>query len=121
MPNRQTFHEWLAKVDGAKVRYNEAVQMRTERYVEEITEISDDGRNDYQQGKDGPVLNAEHISRSKLRVDSRKWIASKLVPHIYGDKTTLVGANDTPLIPENNDVETARRVAFLLSQGLEAV
>jgi hypothetical protein len=32
------------------------------------------------------VVNTEHIQRSRLRVDARKWIASKLKPKKYGDK-----------------------------------
>lgn len=36
------------------------------------------------------------------------------------DKHEVTGANGAPLIPEGNDAETARRVAFLLTQGLEA-
>jgi hypothetical protein len=119
MPNRTNFYDWLKK-DGAQARYDAAVIQRTTRAVEELTEIADDGRNDFYQGKDGMVLNAEHVSRSKLRVETRKWLASKILPNTYGDKTTIVGANNTPLIPANSDAETARRVAFLLTQGLEA-
>ena len=32
------------------------------------------------------VVNSEHIQRSRLRVDTRKWVASKLLPKRYGDK-----------------------------------
>jgi len=52
----------------------------------QILEISDDGTNDYVQTEDGEVPNHEHIQRSRLRVDSRKWLASKLAPKKYGDK-----------------------------------
>jgi hypothetical protein len=34
----------------------------------------------------GWQLNGEHLQRSRLRVDTRKWIASKLKPKKYGDK-----------------------------------
>lgn len=34
----------------------------------------------------GWVLNGEHVQRSRLRVESRKWIASKLKPKAYGEK-----------------------------------
>jgi hypothetical protein len=37
------------------------------------------------------MLNNEFVARSKLRVDSRKWILSKLLPKIYGDKIALTG------------------------------
>lgn len=32
------------------------------------------------------VADNEHINRSRLRIDTRKWIAAKLAPKIYGDK-----------------------------------
>ena len=35
--------------------------------------------------EDGFQLDTEHINRSRLRIDSRKWMASKLAPKIYGD------------------------------------
>ena len=37
--------------------------------------------------EDGNVrVNPDVIARSRLRVDTRKWYASKLAPKIYGDK-----------------------------------
>ena len=30
-------------------------------------------------------VNGEHIQRSRVRIDTRKWLASKLVPRMYGD------------------------------------
>ena len=53
----------------------------------EIFDISDDGTNE-RNGKDseGFQLNGEAIQRSKLRVDTRKWALSKLVPKKYGDR-----------------------------------
>jgi hypothetical protein len=30
--------------------------------------------------------NHDHINRARLRIDTRKWVASKLAPKIYGDK-----------------------------------
>jgi hypothetical protein len=48
----------------------------------------------------GWVLNGEHVQRSRLRVDTRKWFASKVAPKIYGDKieTAVTGANGGPLV-----------------------
>ena len=37
----------------------------------------------------GWVLNGEHIQRSRLRVDTRKWYLSKLNPKKYGDKVDV--------------------------------
>ena len=40
-------------------------------------------------GKFGKVVDQEHIGRSRLRIDTRKWAASKLAPKKYGDKLDL--------------------------------
>lgn len=59
--------------------------------AEEILEIADDGTNDWmmRQGENGvalePIVDHEHISRSKLRVDARKWLMAKMQPKKYGD------------------------------------
>jgi len=70
--------------------------------AEEILEISDDGSNDWMERKrqDGSVetvLNSEHINRSRLRVDSRKWLLSKMAPKKYGDRIEIAGDKENPL------------------------
>ena len=48
----------------------------------------------------GYKLNGEHVQRSKLRIDARKWKASKLAPQKYGDKvSTEVSGPDGGAVP----------------------
>jgi hypothetical protein len=55
--------------------------------ADEILEISDDASLDVTQTEDGRVIvDQERIARSRLRVDSRKWMLSKMLPKIYGEK-----------------------------------
>ena len=54
--------------------------------ADEIIEISDDASGDVVETDNGPKPNAEFTARSRLRVDSRKWMLSKMLPKIYGDK-----------------------------------
>lgn len=58
--------------------------------ADEILQIADDTREDYVtkevRGKEVEAFNAENVSRSRLRVDARKWLAAKLAPTVYGDK-----------------------------------
>jgi hypothetical protein len=64
--------------------------------ADEICDIADDASNDYMEsGDDGVKYNGDAVARSKLRVDARKWVAAKLKPKVYGDKT-LIGSD-----PEN--------------------
>ena len=48
---------------------------------------------DNQSDKGGPafVLNGEHVQRSRLRVDTLKWVLAKALPKVFGDKLTLDG------------------------------
>ena len=40
------------------------------------------------------------VARNKLRIDTRKWILSKMLPREYGDKLELSGDPDKPLYTE---------------------
>lgn len=59
--------------------------------AEELLDIADDGTNDYmikvnKDGTESEVVNTEHIQRSRLRTDVRKWFLSKLAPKRYGER-----------------------------------
>jgi hypothetical protein len=74
--------------------YDNAKRTQADLLVEEIKEIADYTARDnlLKQNKDGSeyeVANTEWIARSKLRVDTRKWIACKLIPKVYGDLAKL--------------------------------
>lgn len=107
MPNTSTVCLWVLKgaggeelyVDFSK-QYARAVEMRTEYWAEEIVDISDDSEADYIFTEDGKrITNAEAIARSRLKVDTRKWLMGKLKPKKYGERTTqeIVGDKENPL------------------------
>jgi len=86
-PARDTIYMWRLDHPEFAAIYNEAKRIQADLFVEEIIEISDDIKNDNIENKDGSLRpNKEWIMRSKLKVDSRKWIACKLLPKVYGDK-----------------------------------
>jgi hypothetical protein len=89
--------------------------------ADEIIEISDDSSRDIIETEHGPKTDAEVVARSRLRVDSRKWMLSKMLPKIYGERTTLAGDPDAPLNPRPLEgVPTADLVAALERLGLKA-
>lgn len=96
MPARSTVFKWLA--DPARSafvdQYARAREAQAEALFEDILDIADDGSNDYTvkkrpDGSEYDAFDAEHVQRSKLRVDARKWMVSKLAPKKYGDKLEL--------------------------------
>lgn len=103
MPSCASVFLWLQKHPEFSEQYTRAREAQADTLADEILEISDDARNDWMErnrGEDdkGWVANGEHIQRSRLRVDTRKWIASKLKPKKYGDKLAVGGAEDLPAI-----------------------
>ena len=87
MPARATINKWIARnEEGFADRYRVAFQCRAYLMAEEIIDISDDGHNDQVMNKNGDmVTNGEAINRSKLKVNTRQWVMSKLIP-TFGDK-----------------------------------
>lgn len=103
MPSLVAVWKWLNNSEELVKQYTRAREEQAETLVDEIIDISDEKKDDTFLDKDGnEVINHEAIARSRLRVDSRKWIASKLKPKKYGDSTTLRGDNDAPLNPSVN-------------------
>ncbi len=91
MPAMSTFLRWMADEQHAELReqYARAREAQADALAEEILQIADDGRNDTQVDEDGNVfIDHDVIARSRLRVDARKWLASKMAPKKYGDKIT---------------------------------
>lgn len=97
----QTFFDLLTDDEKSK-RYARACEMRAEVMANEIIDISDDQENDVIITLDGnEIVNHNVINRSRLRVDTRKWLLSKLQPKKYGDKIDVTSDNKpltTPVI-----------------------
>lgn len=96
MPNRSTVHLWLLDKSRKEFsdQYEQACNIRAENMFDELVDIADDGTNDWmeKENKDGStyqVVNMEHIQRSRLRTDVRKWYLSKVLPKKFGDKLDM--------------------------------
>lgn len=101
LPGITTFFKHLRDCEPFAKRYARAREFQADVEFEEIKEISDDGRNDWMEVNDpdnpGYRLNGEHVQRSRLRVDARKWRAAKMANGKYGDKLEVAGSQESPL------------------------
>ena len=96
MPDERTVRQWaLDDLHGFSPQYARARELGYQSMADELMEIADDGTNDWiqrhgtEEEQEMFVLNGEHVQRSRLRVDTRKWMLSKMLPKVYGDKTQL--------------------------------
>lgn len=78
MPDEGTLYTWIAEHDEFRQIYARARELQAMQWAEEVLSIADDARLD------------PHDRR--IWVDTRKWLLSKVLPRVYGDKVTVAGA-----------------------------
>lgn len=85
--SQRSLWNWLASSGELMEQYLRAKELGVDAYAEEIIEISDDRSQDLHVDEKGrEVTSREAIARTQLRIDARKWYASRLAPKKYGDK-----------------------------------
>lgn len=123
MPSDVTIYAWLNRHQEFLRKYELAIEQRGLVYGEQIVEIADnipteiyfrdDAGNVYtieqvaeltkQERQDLGLLpfgmTSERLTREKLRIDARKWVAARLTPRKYGDRSKLDvgGQADNPV------------------------
>lgn len=92
--------KWAASDTGFAERMRVARELQMWAWGDEIVDIADDARNDWAVD---PVTGArrvdvEHINRSRLRVDTRKFLMMKVAARVFGDKLAIGGDDGAPPI-----------------------
>ena len=96
MPSPGTIIGWVLRDrEGFSKRYAQAKDVCMHVMAEDLVEIADDNTRDeipiYDDAGEqiGTRPNGEFMNRSRLRVDTRKWLLSKLQAKKYGDKLDM--------------------------------
>lgn len=103
-PEQSNIYIWLKKYPEFQRLYAQAKEFQIEAIVDDILDIADDISRDKCENEDGKITyDHEHINRARLRIDTRKWLAAKLCPRLYGDKSyshVNIGARPEDLLRE---------------------
>jgi alkylated DNA nucleotide flippase Atl1 len=86
MPAESTVRAWsVANHQGFHAQYTRAREAQMDALAEDLIEIADEKDADTQ--------------RARLRVDTRKWLMSKIAPKRFGDRThhELTGRDGGPI------------------------
>jgi len=86
MPTKTSVLKWLIRVPSFATQYARAREVQADGMVDEMLDISDDAQNDWMTKRGLQVPDNEAIQRSKLRIDTRRWVASKMRPKKYGER-----------------------------------
>lgn len=100
MPTVATVYRWLFKDKDFCDKYARAREDQADTYSDEIVDIGEEVPMMVITDEDGKVtkrVDPAGIQRNRLRVDARKWVASKLKPKKYGDRQVVAGDPEAPL------------------------
>ena len=78
-PALGSVHRWLADNPTFREQYARAREDQADSYADQIIDIAD---------------REPDSNKARVRIDARKWVASKLKPKKYGDKLGLSGDGD---------------------------
>ena len=93
----QTFYNWLKLHPTLRERYSSSKSDQLRFMADEMLDIADNGSGD--------------SHRDRLRIDTRKWLLSKLDPQLYGDKIeqTVINKTEQPLFRlDSGNIEDAK-------------
>ena len=103
--------------------YARAREHQADAWVDELREIADDSSKDYIEVEtpDGCIerrFDGEHVQRSKLRIDTIKWLVGKHAPRRFGEKIELAVSGTVEVQALSDDELEARLKESLLSLGI---
>jgi len=87
LPSESAVRQWVINdTDGFAAKYTRAREKQADFYAESILQIADQATN-------------ETFQSDRLRIDARKWFASKVAPKKYGDRIAqeISGTDGKPL------------------------
>lgn len=87
MPSSKTFYQWLESDEEKRKQYTRACEDRADLIFDEILDIADENNADvYIDDAGDAKIDGNTVQRSRLKIDARKWMLSKMNPKKYGDK-----------------------------------
>lgn len=113
----ETARRWEAEIPEHAGNATRAREMGCHALAEQALQIADT-----------PCIGVETITKAdgavetregdmtqhrRLQIDTRKWLLSRWLPKVYGDRTTVAGDPDAPLMQQLTDDQLAAKIAAL--------
>jgi hypothetical protein len=108
MPSHAAVHKWAAEMpDTFGDRYVRARELGYLKWADELDALADgsiEGERRFEPGV---------VQRHRLQIDTRRWILSKMLPKVFGDKLDVTSAGK-PLVVAS-DLDIAKALAHALA------
>jgi hypothetical protein len=114
MPDRSTVLRWIANDDSKRRRYDVARQACVEFWSDEIIQIATDGSKDTTIDEKGRArCDHEWVARSRLRIDTIKFLMTKINPLKWGDKLPEAAA------ARQMDIDAQKQIAAMPPRNIK--
>ena len=99
--SRATFYNWLNDNPDSIELYKKATEIRADGIFDDMLEISDDNTKDYYYDVNGNRQQSMvAVNRSRLQLDTRKWVLGRMNPRKYSEKLDITsGGEKLKIVP----------------------
>lgn len=99
MPGARTVYDWIDSRPEFSAAIAHAREVGFDQIAADCLDIADDGSNDYvvkkrPDGEEYDAFDAEHVQRSKLRIETRLKLLAKWDPKRYGERAEVKHSGD---------------------------
>lgn len=112
MPAAPTVLLWVRTYPDFAEQYARAREVGYQCLADEIVDIADEVEFEPVPGPDGETrevrVDSTAVARNRLRVDTRKWMLSKMLPKVYGEKLDLNHSGSIARPREMSEAELER-------------
>jgi hypothetical protein len=93
--DRSTFYRWLNDNPERIELYKRATEIRADNIFDDMLELADDGSKDYYYDVNGNRQQSMvAVNRSRLQLDTRKWVLGRMNPKKYSEKLDITSGGD---------------------------
>lgn len=107
--DHSTVLRWLRNEERQKV-YREARRMQADAHIDQLIELSD---SPVERDGDGRI-DTGAVQQLRVRIDTRKWVAAKFYPALYGDKLEVGGSLGVD-VSNMKPADIVQKIATLLA------
>lgn len=110
-PQQSTWFDWFSESPILAEQYALARERSADTLAEDCILIAD-------EVQDAGQFDAARVNAARLRVDARKWVASKLKPKVYADRIEQVTSGALTVKHEITDEERVKALALLMGKAV---
>ena len=93
--DRSTFYRWLNDNPERIELYKRATEIRADNIFDDMLDLADDGSKDYYYDVNGNRQQSMvAVNRSRLQLDTRKWVLGRMNPKKYSEKLDITSGGD---------------------------